>query len=97
MCVDYTGLNKACLKDPFLLPRIDQVMDLTIGCEPLSFLDADSGYHKIPLDKVDQPVTTFITPFGYLCYVKMSFGLKNARPPTNGVCSSISKGKQGTT
>src|SRR3954471_16751337 len=25
MCVDYTGLNKACPKDPFALPRIDQV------------------------------------------------------------------------
>ena len=23
MCVDYTGLNKACLKDHFPLPRID--------------------------------------------------------------------------
>jgi hypothetical protein len=23
MCVDYTGLNKACPKDPFPLPRID--------------------------------------------------------------------------
>jgi hypothetical protein len=28
MCVDYTSLNKACLKDPFPLPRIDQVIDL---------------------------------------------------------------------
>src|SRR5512142_1758865 len=24
MCVDYTDLNKSCLKDPFGLPRIDQ-------------------------------------------------------------------------
>ena len=24
MCVDYTGLNKACPKDPFPLSRIDQ-------------------------------------------------------------------------
>jgi hypothetical protein len=45
MCVDYTSLNKACLKDPFLLPQIDQVIDLTVGCELLSFLDAYSNYH----------------------------------------------------
>jgi hypothetical protein len=45
MCVYYTSLNKACLKDPFPLPRIDQVMDLTAGCELLSFLDAYSGDH----------------------------------------------------
>jgi hypothetical protein len=45
MCVDYTSLNKACPKDPFPLPRIDQVIDLTAMCELLSFLDAYSGYH----------------------------------------------------
>jgi hypothetical protein len=32
MCVDYTSLNKGCLKDPFALPRIDQVVDLTTPC-----------------------------------------------------------------
>jgi hypothetical protein len=78
MCIDYTSLNKACPKDPFPLPLIDQVIDLTVGCELLSFLDAYSGYHQIPLAEADQPTTTFITPFGCFCYVKMSFGLKNA-------------------
>jgi hypothetical protein len=29
ICVDYTRLNKACPKDPFSLPRIEQVVDLT--------------------------------------------------------------------
>jgi hypothetical protein len=27
MCIDYTDLNKHCPKDPFPLPRIDQVVD----------------------------------------------------------------------
>ena len=45
MCVDYTGLNKACPKDHFPLPRIDQIIDSTLGCEILSFLDAYSGHH----------------------------------------------------
>jgi hypothetical protein len=45
MCVDYTGLNKACPKDPFPLPRIDQVVNSTAVCETLYFLDAYSGYH----------------------------------------------------
>ena len=31
MCVDYTDLNKACPKDPFPLPRIDQIVDATAG------------------------------------------------------------------
>ena len=78
MCIDYTSLNKACPKDPFALPRIDQVIDSTAGCELLSFLDAYSGYHQIKLDPADALKTSFITPFGAYCYITMSFGLKNA-------------------
>jgi hypothetical protein len=49
MCIDYTGLNKACPKVPYPLPRIDQIVDSTAGCETLSFLDAYSGYHQIKM------------------------------------------------
>jgi hypothetical protein len=45
MCVDYTDLNKHCPKDPFGLPRIDQVIDSTASCDLLCFLDYYSGYH----------------------------------------------------
>jgi hypothetical protein len=78
MCVDYTGLNKACPKVPFPLPRIDQIVDSTAGCETLSFLDAYSGYHQIKMKESDQLATSFITPFGMYCYVTMPFGLRNA-------------------
>ena len=78
MCVDYTGLNKACPKVPFPLPRIDQIIDSTAGCETLSFLDAYSGYHQIKMKESDQLATSFITPFGMYCYVTMPFGLRNA-------------------
>jgi hypothetical protein len=49
MCIDYMGLNNTCSKDPFPLPRIDQFMDSTVGCQLLSFLDAYSGYHQIAM------------------------------------------------
>ena len=61
MCVDYTGLNKACPKDPFPLPRIDEIVDSTSGCETLCFLDAYSGYHQIAMNELDQLATSFIT------------------------------------
>ena len=79
MCVNYTSLNKACPKDPFPLPRIDQIVDSTSGCETLCFLDAYFGYHQIMMKESDQLTTSFITPFGLFCYVSMPFGLKNAR------------------
>ena len=78
MCVDYTSLNKACPNVPFQLPRIDQIVDSTAGCETLSFLDAYSGYHQIKMKESDQLATSFIMPFGMYCYVTMSFGLRNA-------------------
>jgi len=79
MCVDYTSLNKACPKVFFPLPRIDQIVDSTAGCELLSFLDAYSGYHQIRMKESDQLTTSFITPFSIYCYVTMPFGLRNAR------------------
>jgi hypothetical protein len=78
MCVDYTSLNKACPKVPFPLPRIDQIVDSTAGCELLCFLDAYYWYHQIKMKESDQLATSFITPFGMYCYVTMSFGLRNA-------------------
>ena len=78
MSIDYMGLNKACPKDLFPLPRIDQIIDSTSGCETLYFLDAYSGCHQIMMKEFDQLATSFITPFGSFCYVSMLFGLKNA-------------------
>jgi hypothetical protein len=73
MCVDYTNLNKACPKDPFPLPQIDQVIDSTAGCELLSFVDAYSSFHQIPLYQPDQIKTSFITPYGAYCNRTMPF------------------------
>ena len=45
MCVDFTDLNKACPKDSYLLPRIDQLVDSTAGHKLLRFMDAFSSYN----------------------------------------------------
>ena len=86
MCIYYMGLNKACLKDPFPLPRIDQIVDSTLGCETLYFLDAYYGYHQITMKESDQLATSFITPFGSFCYILILFGLKNMGLLTSAVC-----------
>ncbi|CAL9031199.1 unnamed protein product [Prunus brigantina] len=79
MCQDYTNLNKACPKDSFPLPRIDQLVDATAGHELLSFMDAYSGYNQIFMHPADREHTAFITDRGLYCYNVMPFGLKNAR------------------
>jgi hypothetical protein len=62
MCIDYTGLNKACLKVPYPMPRIDHIIESTAGCETLSFLDAYSSYHQIWMKESNHLTTSFITP-----------------------------------
>ena len=51
--VDFTDLNKACPKDPFPMPKIDQLVDATFGHPRMSFLYAFQGYHQIALAPKD--------------------------------------------
>ena len=77
VCIDFIDLNKACPKDPFPLPRIDQLVDATVGHPRMRFLDAFQGYHQIPLALDDQEKTAFVTLIGNYHYKVMPFGLKN--------------------
>jgi hypothetical protein len=78
MCVDFTDLNKACKKDDFPLERVDKIVDDAANSEMLSLLDMFSGHHQIRVCKEDEEKTSFITPFGTFCFVRMLEGLKNA-------------------
>ena len=77
VCVNYTDLNDACPKDSFPLPRIDQIVDASTGHGMLSFLDAFSGYHQIPMYPLYAEKTSFITTYRLFFYKVMPFGLKN--------------------
>ena len=77
VCIDFTCLNKVCLKDPFPVPQIDQLVDVMVGHPRMSFLDAFQRYHQIPLALSDQEKIAFQTPTGNYYYRVMPFGLKN--------------------
>jgi hypothetical protein len=58
VCVDYRDLNKACLKDNYPMPFIDQIIDNCAGSVIFSFMDGFSGYNQIdilPLISIRQP------------------------------------------
>jgi hypothetical protein len=78
MCTNFTDLNKCCPKDDFPLVRIDQIIDYVAGCDIMALLDCFSSYHQIWLHREDQEKTSFITPFGTYCYMRMSKGMRNA-------------------
>ena len=78
VCVDFTDLIKACPKDPFPMPQIDQLVDTIAGHPQMSFLDAFQGYHQIALATDDQEKMAFLTPVGNYHYNVMPFILKSA-------------------
>ena len=61
LCIDFTDVNRACLKDSFPLPQINLIVDATTGHDLLSFMDAFSGYNQIRMDPGDQEKTSFVT------------------------------------
>ncbi|XP_022843129.1 uncharacterized protein LOC111366648 [Olea europaea var. sylvestris] len=77
VCIDFTNLNKACPKDSYPLPRIDNLVDSTSGYKLYNFLDAFLGYHQILMTKEDQEKTSFMADSAIYCYRVMLFGLKN--------------------
>ncbi|KAL0304719.1 UNVERIFIED_CONTAM: Polyprotein P3 [Sesamum angustifolium] len=77
ICIDFRDFNKACPKDFYPLPQIDQLVDSISGCELLSMMDASQRYHQIMLTLEDHKRVSFLTSADTFCYVVMPFGLKN--------------------
>ncbi|KAL0289844.1 UNVERIFIED_CONTAM: hypothetical protein Sangu_2600100 [Sesamum angustifolium] len=77
VCVDFTDLNNACLKDDFSLPIAELMIDATTGHEVLSFMDGSSGYNQIHMAPADEELTAFGTLKGIYCYKVMPFALNN--------------------
>lgn len=58
---------------------MDHILQRVVGSTRISLLDGFSSYNQILIHPDDQAKTTFTTAWGTFMYVKMPFGLKNAR------------------
>ncbi len=45
ICVDFRCLNAVMIKDPFLIPFMDSILEEVAGHEIYSFMDGFSGYN----------------------------------------------------
>ena len=61
--IDYQKLNKITIKDSYLLPHIDEMMDQLHGSEFFTKFNLKSGYNQIQIWPGDEWKTMFMTPF----------------------------------
>ena len=78
ICVDLTKLNDNILREPYPLPRIDDLLGKIGDSKFFSKVDANSGFWQQKLTPEAKLLTTFITPFGRYCFNRMPFGVKTA-------------------
>ena len=66
------------IKNKYLLPRIDDLMDQLHGSPVFLKIDLWSGYHQILVKVDDVQKTAFRSRYGHYEYVVMPFGVTNA-------------------
>ena len=78
VCGDFTKLNHSIQRERHILPSVEHLLANIGNTTVFSKLDANSGFHQIPLDEASQRLTTFITPSGRYCYRRLPFGISSA-------------------
>jgi len=68
--------NVTINNDPYLLPYIDEVINIVVGHEVYTFIDGFFGHHHISIGLKDQYKIAFINDWVAFVWVVMPFGIK---------------------
>ena len=76
ICIDPQKLNSALKRNPYKIPTIEEINPKLAGAKVFSKRDAKSGYWSVPVGEKSQLLTTFHTPYGCYCWLRLPFGLR---------------------
>ena len=75
VCLDIRTLNSVIWYNVHNAKRFIDIISKVKGFKYISKIDAYSGFWTLPLDLSSQLLTTFDTPWGRFCFMKLPFGL----------------------
>lgn len=77
MYIDYTDLNRACPKNSYSIPNIDQLVNNSANYPFLPFMDAYSGHNQVLLYGLDRMKIVFMIEQANYRYNVIPFKLNN--------------------
>ncbi|UYV84092.1 K02A2.6-like, partial [Cordylochernes scorpioides] len=95
LCMDLSRLNEHVQREVHPMPVVEHMLGQLGEAKFFSKLDANSGFHQIPLSPDCQHLTTFITPFGRYKFCRMPFGISLAPEYLQRVMLIILQGMDG--
>ena len=94
ICVDLTKLNESVCCEQHL-PAVKQTLAQLAGTKVFTKLDTNSGFWQIPLSTDSSLLTTFLTPFGRLCFNFFALGITSAPEHIQQRMSALLNGIEG--
>ena len=77
-CSDLRKINKVTKNDPYVIPKIDELLNRLGNAAYITKLDLKKGYWQIPMHPDSKQYTAFVCCEGKFHYNRMPFGLKTA-------------------
>jgi len=78
--INYRRINDVTIKEPYLIPRMDEVFNVLTKAKLMTTFDFTWRYWQTPLEEGDKKKTAFMTKSGRWKYNILPMGVTNAAP-----------------